>query len=319
MTLVKTRTVFGGKPEAVPGVAESILAADCGHLVYDLEIQPDFTVTERAATGQSGTQSSVPGGRKGTATFKIDLAATGAAVPAFADLLFPACGLVKTGNVFKPRTQSPDTPSAAVKTITLAKFTDGKRRLLFGAMGTFRMIFPTEDIVTFEFEFNGVWGGETDAAVPAPTYPTAPKLRSSGGLATWAGTNICMESMTLDLANTIYVKPCSNIVQGYEFALATNRKPKVTGNPESQLVAQQNRMGQFEAGTEGILRYVVPCSGYDPVTHARSVEFRSNQAQIIANSETSREGIASDDITWQLNQNPALLDDDFSIIFNLAT
>jgi hypothetical protein len=317
-TLVKKRTVFGGKHEATRGTKETLSGTECAYNVYDLEIDPVIDMDTRQAQGQFGTQKSVPGGSKGKATFKIDLAYDAINIPTWADLLFPACGLVKTSRVFNPKTQSVDASGSALKTVTLGKYTDGKLTLLYGAMGTFKWSFPTSKIATFEFEFDGVYDGESDVAVPAPTYPAATeiKLKCAGGPATFDAVAMCATLGTFDLGNTIYVKECSGQVKGFEYAVITNRAPKFTINPESQLVAVQPRASLFEAGTEKVLRYVVPAAGYNSGTGAKSVEFLANQAQVMSMKEAEREGIAVDDIGFQLNNLNATADSDFSITFN---
>lgn len=318
MTLVKKRTVFGGKLETTPGTKQTLTGTDAGYNVYDLEINPDIQMDTRSAQGQFGTQRSVPGGSKGKCTFKIDMAYDAIAIPTWADLLFPPCGIVKTARVFNPKTQSVDAAGAVLKTITLGKWTDGKYASIYGAMGTFKIVWETSKIVTFEFEFDGVYDGEIDQAPPTPTYPAATeiKLKAAGGPATYDAVAMCMASMTFELGNTIYLKECSGQTKGYEYAIITDRAPKVTGNPESKLVAAQDRQGLFLAGSEKVLRYVVPAAGYNSGTGAKSIEFLANFAQIMDDKEAERNGIAVDDIGFQLNNSNATADSDFSITFN---
>ena len=201
MTLVKKRCVFGIKQEATVGTAETLTVTEAAYNVYDLEIVPDIQFDERAAQGGFGTQRSTPGGRKGKATFKCDVAFDGAAVPNWANNILPACGLIKTGTAFHPKTQTPDTSGASVKTATIGKWMDGKFSSIYGAMGTFKLVMPTGKIAYFEFEFEGLYGGEVDAAVPSPTYPTAQKLRAAGGPMTFDDVAMCNESATFDVGN----------------------------------------------------------------------------------------------------------------------
>ena len=172
-----------------------------------------------------------------------------------------------------------------------------------------------QDLV--EFEFEGVLGDEVDAAMPAPTYPTDNKLKAAGGPATFDGVNICMESMSLELANSLYVRECSGPAKGYEYTVITDRKPKVTGTPESKLVAAQDRMQLFRNGTEKVLRYTVPAPGYNSGTGAKAVDFLATLAQISELKEGDRSGVSIDDINWMLNQSLSTGDDDFSITFNI--
>lgn len=318
MTLVKKRTVFGAKQEGTIGTKETLTSTECAYNVYDLEIYPDIQLDVRQAQGLFGTQLSVPGGTKGKATFKIDLAYDATAIPTWADLLLPACGVVKTSRVFNPKSQSVDASGSSLKTLTIGKYTDGKLNLIYGAMGTFKIVFETSKIVTFEFEFDGVYDAESDVAVPSPTYPAATeiKLKAAGGFVTYDGVALCAALGTFDLGNKIYVKECPGQTKGYEYAIITDRNPKFTINPESKLVATQSRASLYAAGTQKVLRYVVPAAGYNSGTGAKSVEFLANQAQIMDYKEGDREGVAVDDIGFQLNQLNATVDSDFSITFN---
>jgi len=313
---MRKRTVFGGKIEAAPGTKETLTVTQAAFNVYDLEIETDTPVDERSAQGSAGTQRSTIGGHKGKATFKIDLGFDGLVVPTYADLLFPCCGLFKTGNVFAPKTQTPDTAGAVVKTATIGKWMDGKYECIYGAMGTFKLVLPTAKTPYFEFEFEGVYGGESDVALPAPTYPADTKLRCAGGPLAWDSVPLCLESMTFDLANVMYVKQCSTTIQGYDLAMVSDRKPKVTANPESKLVAGQARQALLLAGTEKALRYVVPAPGYDSLTGAKSFEFLAPKAQLITKKEIDREGMAADDLTFQIN-NSLIPDSDFTLTFNI--
>ncbi len=314
--LLKKRTVFGGKIEATPGTKETLTVTEAAYNVYDLEIETDIPLDERPAQGSAGTQRSTAGGYKGKATFKIDLGFDGLAVPTWADLLFPSCGIVKASTVFSPKTQSPDASGATVKTATIGKWMDGKYECIYGAMGTFKFFAPTGKTPYFEFEYTGVYGGESDVAMVAPTYPNDVKLRCAGGPVSWDAVTMCLENFTFDCGNELYLKQCSTTVQGFDLAMVANRKPKATGNPESKLVASQARQALLLAGTEKVLRYVVPAPGYNSGTGAKSFELLCSQAQLMTKKEIDREGMAADDLAWMVN-NSLVVDSDFTITFNL--
>ena len=317
MTLLKKLAIFGAKAETTPGTKQTLAVGDTSFNVYDLEIMPDIAMEERPAQGSFGTQKSIVGGRRGKATFKLDfLSFDGLVLPTWTTLL-PAVGLIKTGNVFAPKTQTPDTAGAVVKTLSIGKWMNGKFDCIYGAMGNLKIVLPTNKGAVCEFEFEGIFDDQIDQAMPTPTYPNEPKLVCKGGPSTYDAIAFCAESVNFDIGNSLYLKECSNSIQGYDFALINDRKAKITTNPESKLVAQQNRMGYFLAGTEKVFRYVLPAPGYVSGTGAKSVEILASQAQIIANKEGSREGVAIDDMTVQLNQSLTSADSDFTITFNI--
>lgn len=316
MTHVSELTVFGGKIETTRGTKETLTVTHAAYNVYDLKIEPDVQFNERDAQGGFGTQKSVPGGRKGKASFKVDLAYDGITVPTWADLLLPGCGLVKTGLVFAPKSQSPDAAGATVKTLTIGKWTDRKYRCIYGAMGNVKLMYKTGEIPVLEFDFEGIFGGETDVAMVAPTYPTESKLVLMGAPVTYDAVAMCLESLSLDVGNSMYLKECPNSDYAYEFAVIKQRKSKVTANPESKLVAAQDRMGLYLAGTEKVLRVVCPAPGYVLATGAKSVELLASQAQLIKNGPGERNGVEIDDMEFQLNQAASTLDSEFTITFN---
>lgn len=317
-TLLNKLSVFGAKAEASPGVKESLTATECAFNVYDLMIEPELVYEKRQSQGSFGSRRSTPSGAKGKATFKMDLEFNGLAVPAALDVLLPACGLVKTGNVFKPISRTADTPSSGVKTLSLGRFWGpGKFVGLYGASGTLKLNLPTGKPAFFEFEFAGVLDPEVDATLPTPTYPAAAQLVCRGGPTTFAGVELCADTMTLDLANVLYTKECSNDATGYEYAIIVDREPKFTAPPESKLVATQDRMGAFLAGTEGILRYVIPAAGYDPLTGSKSVEILANKAQYMEFKNGDRSGVSTDEIVWMLNNTSGTPDSDLTITFNI--
>ncbi len=316
MTHLSELTVFGGKIEATRGTKETLTVTEAAFNVYDLKIEPDVQFNERDAQGGFGNQKAVPGGRKGKATFKVDLAYDGIAIPTWADLLFPGCGLTKTARVFAPKSQSPDAAGATVKTLTIGKWTDRKYSCIYGAMGNVKAMYSNGKIPILEFEFEGIYGGETDSAMVAPTYPTEAKLVMMGAPVTYDAVALCLESLSLDVGNSMYLKECPNSDFAYEYAVIKQRKSKVTANPESKLVASQDRMGLYLAGTEKVLRVVCPAAGYVLATGAKSVEFLASQAQLIKNGPGDRNGVVIDDMEFQLNQAASTLDSEFTITFN---
>lgn len=318
MTLLTKLSVFGAKTEATPGTKETLTAAECAYNVYDLMIEPDVTFEKRQSQGSFGSRKSTPSGAKGKATFKMDFDFDGIAIPAAIDVLFPACGLVKTANVFKPISRTADTSGSGVKTLTLGKYWGpGKFVGLYGASGTFKLNLPTGKPAFFEFEFQGVLDPEVDAAILTPTYPTPANLICRGGPTTFAAVELCADTMSLDLGNVLYTKECSNNTQGFSYAIISDREPKFTAPPESKLVATQNRMGQFLNGTEGILRYVLPAAGYNSSTGANSVEILANQAQYMEFKNGDRSGVSTDEVAWMLNNAAGSADSDFTITFNV--
>jgi hypothetical protein len=122
-----------------------------------------------------------------------------------------------------------------------------------------------------------------------------------------------LENITLDSGNTITIKECAGSVSGYDYALITNRVVTVTGNPESKLVATQDRFGQLIANSEAVLTW-----NLDGPTNS-VLTLSAPKAQIIDIKEGDRNGLVIDDITWQCNRNGSNIDQEISMTFTAAT
>ena len=309
MLLLK-KTVLGGKIESTIGTAETLAAADCTINAYNVVINPEPEFEQREGQGGFGKLASIPGARRGRATFSVDLAYDGSAVPAWASTYLPACGMVLSTATYKPRTE---VPGSNVKTATIAAFIDGVRRQIYGAVGNARFILPTGRMGRIEFDFQGVYSDESDVAIPSSiNYVNTLPLRVAGGATSWASSNICLESATIDLGNVITARECSTSAAGIDSFVITDRNIRVTGNPESKLIATQNRYGQFRDATEGILSFTIA----GPTTS--TVVFSMPKAQIVGKPMGDRNGIMIDQIEWQANKNVDTVDEELSFTFNHA-
>lgn len=311
MTQLKRKRVLAAKIESTPGTAETLLAADAAFNAYNIVAQQEIEFESREAQGGFGMHTSLAGGRKGRITFSIDAGWDGTATePSWADTFLPACGWVKSGQVFTPRTE---VPGANVKTLTMAVYQDGIRKILSGAAGTFTMVNPTGRTAVFNFDFQGIWQAPTDVSILAPTYPTALGLRYASSTTTWDSYALCLENITLDSGNTVILKECASNASGYDYAIITNRVVTVTGNPESKLVATQDRFGQLIANSEAALTWNLD----GPTNSVLTVT--APKAQIIDIKEGDRNGLVIDDITWQCNRNGSNIDQEISMTFTAAT
>jgi hypothetical protein len=309
MLLLKS-AVLGSKIEASIGAAETLAAADCTINAYNVVINPEFEFEDRQGQGGFGRLASIPGARRGRATFSVDMAYDGSAVPAWASTFLPACGLTLSTATYKPKTEA---PGSNVKTLTIAAFVGGIRRQIYGAVGNARFILPTGRMGRIEFDFQGVYSDEADVATPSSiNYVNTLPLRVAGGSASWASSTVCMESATIDLGNVITARECQTSAAGIDSFVITDRNPRVTGNPESKLIATQDRYGQFKAGTEGTLSFTIA----GPSTS--TLVFSMPKAQIVAKPMGDRGGIMIDQIEWQANKNVDTADEELSIIFNHA-
>lgn len=310
MPLLKRKRVLAAKVEATSGTAESLSGTEAAFNAWDVLIQPEIDMEQREIQGAFGTRAAVPGGYKGKATFKTDCSWDGTTTePSWADVFLPGCAWVKSGQVFTPRSEA---PGSNVKTLTIGCYLDGMFKSLSGCAGTFKMICPTGKPAYIEWEFSGVWIPPTDVSIVTPTYPTALPLRYANSTSTWNSVALCLENITLDAGNEVVMRECA-AGNGYEAAIVVNRMPKITGNPETRLVASSDRYGQMIAMTEGVLTW-----GLDGPTNS-VLTLSAPKAQIIANKEGERNKIVVDDLEWQLNQNGSTVDSDVTMTFTAAS
>lgn len=308
MPRLKRNTVFAAKVEGTIGSAETLTAAEGVFNCYDLMIQPTIQMETRESQGCFAHLSSVPGGRMGVATFKTDLGWDGTATePKWMSVLGPACGLVEATNVWTPRSEA---PGSNVKTVTIGAYVDGERRQIVGAVGNVKFVLPTGRMAYAEWTFTGCWVAPATVANLAPTYPTDLPLRfASVAALTFSSQALITESITIDLGNEVVMRESAATASGYISGIITNRRPTVTANPETILIATQDRPGMWLAMTEGALQITLD----GPL--ATTLAFSAPKAQIVNIQQGDRNRIVTDEIEWQLNRDASVVDTEFAITF----
>jgi len=309
MPLLKRKRVLAAKVEATPGTAESLSATEAAFNAYDVMIQAAIEVERREAQGQFGSLAGVAGARQGKATFKTDLGWDGTSTePAWATVFLPACGYVLATNTFTPRTEA---PGANVKTLTIACYINGLRKILAGCMGTFKLVAPTGRMPYIEWEFTGKWTAPTDVTILAPTYPTDSPLRFASGVVEWNNVAQRVELVTFDAGHEITLLEDPTDPSGFGYAVVVERAPKFSASPESVLVATQNRWSQWISSTEATFELDIA----GPTTSVLSID--APKAAITNTQEGDRGKIVTDDVEWACNKNTTL-DTEVSIIFTPA-
>jgi hypothetical protein len=310
MPLIRRRKVFAAKIETTVGTAESLTATEGVYNARDFDIQPSVGMTRREGQGGFNYLESIPEGMMGTCTVVHDLAYDGVSIPAWASVLLPACGWVDTAGVFSPVTAGPGT--SGVKTITIGHYKDGKLALLSGAMGTFTITCPTGKTAYITFTFTGKYStNETDTAIIAPTYPTALPLRFAAGAFTWNSVNLCTATATVDAGNSVIMRECVNASDrsGYVSAIVTNRAPIITADPESVLVATQDRDAAWLTSDPYAMAITLDGGTYD-------ITIAAPKAQLENKQQGNRSDMLTDDLTWLATANASSPDEELTITFN---
>jgi hypothetical protein len=311
MVLLKRNSVFAAAIEGTIGTAESLDAGDAAMNCFNFAVNPDLTFEEREGQGGMDMLAAIPQGRRATATCRTNIQWDGTATePSWAETFFPACGWVKSGQVYTPRSEA---PGANVKTLTIAEYVAGHVKTMTGAMGNFTINLTSGQTAFIEWEFVGSWVGVTEAALLTPTYPTDLNLRFAAGASTWDGVALFNSTAQVNSGNTLYLREDPSKASGFINALVTTRRPTITLDPESKLAATQDRWGKLLLGSEHAL--ILSCGG------STNSVFRIDapKAQIIAMVHADREKLLIDQMTLGANKNGATQDESLSITFTAAT
>jgi len=312
MPLLRKKAVFAAAIETTAGTAESLDAGDGVFNAYNFDIQLGQTVEEREGQGAFNRLQGVPGAAMGTATMTTDLGWDGTTtMPSWAAILLPALGFVETSQVFNPVTAAPGT--GGVKTLTIGKYTDGKRRQIHGAMGTAQMILPSARMARMECNFTGCWNAETDTAIIAPTYPTAFPLKFSSATITFNSVAVKVESVTIDFGNVVILREDPSTASGYSTALVTDRNPRITLNPEANLVATLSTSGLLSAGTQAAFQVVLD----GPTDSTLTID--APKCQVMTSQEGDRNGMLIEDIELACQKNATTSDKELFFTFSEAS
>ena len=291
MPLLRRRAVFAAKVEGTIGTAEALTGAEGAFNAEDFMIQPNVPITRREGQGGFNYLPGVAEGMQGTCTVRMGMSYDGTTVPTWASVLFPACGWIQSTGVFSPLSEG---PGSNVKTITIGHYKDGKRSLLSGAMGTFKIMAPTGKTAMIEFTFTGKYStNETDTALIAPTYPTVLPLRVAAGALTWNSVALCTSNVEVDAGNSVIMRECMNATDrsGFISAIVTNRQPVITADPESVLVATQDRDALWLTSSPQAFSMQIGTTG-------TSVTIAAPKAQLENKQQGNRNDILTDDLTW---------------------
>jgi hypothetical protein len=182
-------------------------------------------------------------------------------------------------------------------------------------MGTFKFVFPTGKQAYVEFTFTGKYSSnETDTALIAPTYPTVLPLRFAAGALTWNSVALCTASLEVDAGNTVIMRECVNASDrsGFISAIVTNRAPIITADPESVLLAGQDRDLLWLTSQPEPLLITINGTGNSTIV------ISAPEAQLENKQQGARNDMLTDDLTWLATAGSAV-DTELSITFNAAS
>ena len=308
MPLYKRKKTLAAKVEGTPGTAEALTNAEGAFNAYDIMLQPSISFEDREGSGSFNYLTAISQARSATITFKTDVAWDGTATePSIFTVLMPACGWTETTNVWKPRSEAPGTN---VKTLTMGTYVDGVLKTIKGAVGTYVITLTTGGMITIEWTFTGVYVEPTDVAIIAPTYPTESPLRFAAATAcSFNSVALKVQQITIDAGNEVALLEDPTDASGFIHAIITNRRPTITANPESILVATQNRHNIWTTSTP----YTIQITLDGPSTSTLGIT--APKAQIINIQEADRNRIVTDEIEFLCTKNGATQNEELYFTF----
>lgn len=310
MPLLRRKSVLAAKIETTSGTAESLLAADAAFNVFDLTMTPTIAMTPRPSQGSFSSLPAVPELYGGTCTFRTEVYGTGSGtVPGWASTFLPACGWTNSAGTFSPKSE---TPGSNVKTLTLGGYIDGNRFLMRGCAGTFSLSLETGKIASINWTFTGVWAGNSATALLSPTYPTALPLRVGNATFTIGSWSPCFQSLTIDAGNTVVLRECATNTDGsgYAAAIITDRAVTGTINPEMEAAGTKDNYNIWTAMTEEAFAFSL-VNATDKFAIAAPKLQRTNVAL------GDRNGVVTDEITFQCNKSAAAGNDELTFTFSV--
>lgn len=311
------KSVLVAKIEGTIGTDATPGATDGAFNVLNAVVAPQFEMEEREAQGSGERQAAVASMKMGRATFTTEVQWDGSATePAWAETFFPACGWVKSGQVYYPKLEPPGTN---VKTLTIAQYVGGTGtnesacRKIVGASGTFTAVLTASKRILFNWEFLGVWAGDNDATPPAPTYPTSTVYQWRKGACTWNSVAWSASQATVNANNTLVPIQRISGDEGIGYVAISDRYPRITINPLKVLNATQDRHSAWEDGLE------YPLALYAGGVGNSQFKIDAPKAQVMNITYADREGLVVDDAELACNKNGTTADQSLYFTFTAAT
>lgn len=278
-TLSRKR-VIKTKIETTKG--EYIAVDQAGH-VYDLKMESTAEYYDRVGTGlYRGRQfKGKQGEQTGRFSFRSELKGNGShGLDAFAAILLQACGLIKATEVYSVHSNISND-----KTISLAGWADGLKKMLFGSSGALKISGEHGKPVYLQTDFDGFWDAVIDDTLPTWSPSTVAPLLFDGGETTVGGNAMKLSRFEIDFG----IKPVN---LGGDYFAISDYDMNIIFDPLEYLVADKDWHGIKLAETESAI--VIP------LTDGTDILTMTMQAVQIKNlSDNPRNGFNALDLTGE--------------------
>lgn len=188
--------------------------------------------------------------------------------------------------LYKPASSDP--PS-----LTFYVYKDKKLTKVFGARGTATLKLTSGKAGRITFEFTGMYGGQSDDAVPAGlVYDSTRPAIWKAGRALIQRKIAAMATLSVQLGNTLTQPANPNSAEGFDPAVITARNITGTCDPLEELVATRDSVSLMRTGTPQVV-----LADYGTVAGNRTA-LTIPAAQVTQKDDSDREGLATEGLTF---------------------
>lgn len=309
--LITRRRLLFGIIETTEGTAETVPTAPLTVMdVANVSLQRGTPFIERDGGHYGfGPQRGTVGIPQATVSFQTHL--YGTASSAWAALLLPACGLSLVTGGYKPSSLPPAASGSPTKTATFYVSEDGRRHVVKGCMGTFRLSGTAGQRVVIDWTFTGIYDQPTDVALPTYSAPSALPITFKGAATTIGAFTPKLAEFTLDIGNTVVLREDAVNANGAIHAAIVNRRITGTMVQESELVGTYDPEDDFRDSTVRALSVQFGGSG-------NQVDIDIPDMQVTGVQSTDRNGILMDTVSWQACRDDATGEGDDEITIALS-
>jgi len=194
--------------------------------------------------------------------------------------------------------------------VTIYLYKDGRRYVVTGARGSFKLLAPANKVATIEFTMNGLYAAPTDTSLPSTvTYEsTTPPVCKNQTLSLDSVTTLKVQSSEIDLAAEVGPRVSKIASTGIGAIEITSRKPVLTINPESVSIATLDLRSKLLATPVAYSEIIGSADG-------NKITISVPKANYVDIEYADREGVMVENIKCECTRNSDAGDDEIEIKF----
>jgi len=241
--LMKVETSYKADPTPLPA-DDAILVENVSWGFANQRMTPQGGVRP-----QIGMLKQIYGGSLFSLSFDMQMKGSGAAgTPPECGVPLRACGFGEDIDAGVSVTYEP--VSTGIESAHIYFYEDGKLYIIGGCRGNVSCTMASGEPGKLSFAFTGHLLQESDTALVDPTLDTTvPPAILLGGMSIGSYSAI-LSQVTWDMGNSIATPPSVNAANGYGEITITGRDVNGTLDPEATLVATNDFIGDWTAGTQ---------------------------------------------------------------------